>query len=92
MTFPLLLFALLAALLLGALFHVLRGGNGWRLLLYFMLSVFGFAAGQALSMWRGWRLLDFGALDIGAGAIGSLIFLIAGDWLSRGKPGGESGV
>jgi hypothetical protein len=83
MTLPLTLFALLIALLAGALFHILRGGSGWRLLLYFVLSVLGFAAGQALSMWRGWHLLTFGALDVGVGLIGNFIFLVAGDWLSR---------
>lgn len=83
MTLPLTLFALLIALLVGALFHILRGGSGWRLLLYFALSILGFAIGQALSMWRGWHLLTFGALDIGVGVIGSLIFLALGDWLSR---------
>lgn len=92
MTLPLLLLALLIALPLGALFHVLRGGNGWRLLLYLMLSVLGFAAGQALSMWRGWYLLRFGALEVGAGMIGSFIFLAAGDWLSRIETNGKSGV
>jgi len=79
----LILFALLIALLLGALFHILRGGNGWRLLLYLASSVIGFALGQGLSLWRGWRLLAFGALDVGAGIIGSFIFLALGDWLSR---------
>jgi len=83
MTIPLLLFALLIALLCGAVFHILRGGSGWRLLLYFSLSILGFALGQALSMWRGWYLLRFGALEIGVGLIGSLLFLAVGDWLSR---------
>lgn len=83
MTLPLALFALLIALLVGALFHVLRGGSGWRLLLYFAVSILGFAIGQVLSMWRGWHLITFGALDIGLGVIGSLILLALGDWLSR---------
>jgi hypothetical protein len=83
MTLPLLLFALLLALLCGALFHTLRGGSGWQLLLYLFMSVLGFAAGQGLSMWRGWHFLTFGALEIGAGLIGSLLFLALGDWLSR---------
>jgi hypothetical protein len=92
MTLPLALFALLIALLVGALFHVLRGGSGWRLLLYFALSILGFAVGQTLNMWRGWHLLTFGALDIGLGVIGSLIFLALGDWLSRFEGGDKSGV
>ncbi len=92
MTLPLVLFALLIVLLCGALFHILRGGSGWRLLLYFGLSALGFAAGQGVSMWRGWNLLMFGALDIGMGVIGSLIFLVLGDWLSRIDTTTESSV
>jgi hypothetical protein len=92
MTLPLLLLALLIALLCGAFFHILRGGSGWRLLLYFGLSVLGFAVGQAVSMWRGWHLFSFGALNIGVGVIGSLVFLVVGDWLSQIKSTGENGV
>jgi hypothetical protein len=83
MTLPLLLLALLITLLLGTLFNFLRGGNGWRLLLYFGLSALGFAAGQGLSMWRDWHLVSFGALDVGFSSIGSLLFMAVGDWLSR---------
>jgi hypothetical protein len=92
MTLPLILLALLIALLCGALFHILRGGNGWRLLLYFGLSALGFGVGQGVSMWRGWSLMMFGALDIGMGVIGSLIFLALGDWLSRVDTTNESSV
>jgi hypothetical protein len=92
MSLPLALFALLIALLCGALFHILRGGSGWRLLLYFGFSILGFAVGQGVSMWRGWYLLTFGALDIGTGVIGSLIFLALGDWLSRIEVNSENSV
>jgi hypothetical protein len=92
MTIPILLFGLLIAFLCGVLFHVLRGGSGWRLLLYFGLSALGFAVGQWISTARGWHVLMFGALDIGIGLSGSVVFLIAGDWLSRIEPKNESGV
>jgi hypothetical protein len=92
MTFPVLLFALLIALLCGVLFHILRGGSGWRLLLYFGLSTLGFAVGQGISVWRGWHLLMFGALDIGMGVIGSAVFLALGEWLSRIETTDESSV
>jgi hypothetical protein len=92
MTIPVLLFALLISLLCGALFHILRGGSGWRLLLYFGLSTLGFAVGQWISIARGWHLLMFGALDIGMGVIGSLVFLLLGDWLSRIETKKESSV
>jgi hypothetical protein len=92
MTLPTLLLALLIALLCGVLFHFLRGGSGWRLLLYLGLSTLGFAVGQWISMWRGWNLFMFGSLDIGMGVIGSVAILMLGEWLSRIEVQKESGV
>ena len=92
MTIPVLLFALLISLLCGTLFHILRGGGGWRLLLYFGLSTLGFAVGQWISFTRGWHLFMFGALDIGMGVIGSAVVLILGEWLSRIETKNQSGV
>ncbi len=83
MTLPSLLFALMLASLCGLLFHSLRGGTGWRLLLYISLSAIGFVLGQLVSTWRGWNLFTFGALDIGMGVIGSILFLLLGEWLIR---------
>jgi hypothetical protein len=92
MTIPMFLFALLIALLCGVVFHILRGGSGWRLLLYCGLSTLGFAVGQWISYARGWHLLMFGALDIGMGVIGSAAFLALGEWLSLIETKNESGV
>lgn len=92
MTLPSLLLALLIALLCGVLFHIVRGGSGWRLLLYLGLSTLGFALGQWISMWRGWNLFMFGSLDIGMGVIGSVAILVLGEWLSRIEMQKESGV
>jgi hypothetical protein len=91
MTLPAILFGLVVALLAGALFHALRGGDGWRLLLNLGLSTLGFALGQVAGMWCGFILYEFGTLDLGAGLIGSILILVLGDWLSRiemqNKPG-----
>jgi len=92
MTLPAILFATLIALIIGAVFHILRGGSGWRLILYFVLSVAGFAVGQIVGMWRGWNLLMLGSINLGMGMIGSLIFLSAGEWLSRIETRRESRV
>lgn len=92
MTLPAILFGLVAAFTAGALFHVVRGGSGWRLLFNLLLSALGFALGQAAGMWLGVVLYQFGVLDIGMGAAGSAALLILGDWLSRIKPTNESGV
>lgn len=86
MTIPAFLFALLIALLYGALYHLLRGGGFWRLLLFLSLSVFGFAAGHLVGLWRGWVFQPLGSLNLGMSTIGSILFLLAGDWLSRVEP------
>lgn len=83
MTLPSILFALLIALLYGALYHFFRDGGFWRLVLYLCLSVAGFAAGQALGFWLGWDFIALGLIDLGFSTLGSLIFLVIGDWLSR---------
>lgn len=83
MTIPTLLFGLLIAVLCGSLYHALRGGGGWRLLLYLGLSILGFAVGDFVSTWRAWNLYRFGPLDIGMGVAGSILFMALGEWLSR---------
>jgi hypothetical protein len=92
MTIPTLLFALLVALLYGALYHLLRGGGFWRLLLYLGLSVLGFVAGHLIGLWRGWIFLPLGSLNLGLSSAGSILILAIGDWLSRIEGGGKSKV
>ena len=83
MTLPTILLALLFALIYGALYHLLRGGGFWRLLLYLGLSVLGFAAGHLVGLWRGWIFFPLGSLNLGMSSAGSIIILVIGDWLSR---------
>ena len=92
MTLPSLLFALLIALLYGSLYHLIRGGGFWRLLLYLGLSVIGFAIGHLVGVWRGWIFIPLGSLNLGLSSIGSLIILVIGDWLSRIEVKPESTV
>ena len=83
MTLPTLLFAILIALFYGAVYHLIRGGGFWRLILFFGLSVFGFAIGHLIGLWRGWTFIPLGSLNFGLSSIGSVMVLILGDWLSR---------
>ena len=83
MTLPTIILGLICSLLIGALFHLWRDGGAGRLLVYLILSTAGFLAGQWLGGWRNWVLLPIGALDLGMGALGSLVLLIGGDWLSH---------
>lgn len=92
MTLPVLLLGLVIALLVGALYHSLRDGGGWRFLFYLALSTVGGAAGQWLGVMRGWSLYKIGALDIGLGLAGSITILLLGDWLSRIESKDQKGV
>ena len=83
MTIPTLLFAVVVALFYGAVYHLIRDGGFWRLILYFSLSVSGFALGHLIGLWRGWLFLPLGALNLGLSSLGSLLLLMLGDWLSR---------
>ncbi len=83
MTLPVVLLGLIIALLIGFIFHILRDGNGQRLLTYLGLSILGFSLAQWGSIAFGWRLYTFGALEIGIGVIGSILVLAGGDWLDR---------
>lgn len=49
----------------------------------FGLSILGFAFGQLIGMWQGWAFLMLGSLNLGMGSVGSLLVLVAGEWLSR---------
>jgi hypothetical protein len=92
MNLPSILFGLTAAFLLGALYHALRGGGGGRFLLNLLLSALGFALGQLVGWRFGFVLYAIGDLDIALGAIGSVLILVIGEWLSRIKPHEKSGV
>lgn len=83
LTLPTIIFGLVIALLLGALYLAIRGGGGWRLLLYFGLSIAGFAAGHLIGLFLGWNFVPIGSLHWEMGILGSALFMIVGEWLSR---------
>ncbi|HVF26046.1 MAG TPA: hypothetical protein VNA23_09165 [Anaerolineales bacterium] len=92
MTLPALLFSFLLALFYGAVYHLIRNGGFWRLILYFILSLIGFTLGHFFGLWRGWVFIPIGSLNLGMSSLGSLIILIFGDWLSRIETSRESKV
>lgn len=83
MTIPALIFALLLALLLGALYHLIRGGGSSHLLAYLLAGIVGFAVGYLVGQWREWVLFQFGPLDLGMCIAGGLACLILTDLLLR---------
>ncbi len=83
MTTPGYLLGFLVASLIGALFHLWRGGHIGRLLLFLVLSWAGFWAGHFLGNTLDFSLGRIGVLNIGAAILGCLIFLVLGNWLSK---------
>ena len=83
MSIPSFFLALIIASLLGALFHLWRGGGPSRILFYLVLAWLGFFAGHFLAVWRGWVLFPVGALNAGIASLGALIFLFVGEWLGK---------
>lgn len=90
-TIPSMMLGLVAALLIGAVFHLFLNGGLWRLILYLVLSVVGFSIGQLVGLWRNWILFPVGTLNLGMGIAGSLIILFVGYWLSLIRIRSESG-
>ena len=71
----------------GAGFHLWKGGGFARLLLYEILSGFGFWSGHNFSSYvMGWDFWKLGELHLGFAVLGSILFLVVGEWLSSIKP------
>lgn len=77
-----LLLGFIIAILLGALFHLWRGGSAGRLLLYLVLSITGFWIGQFAANFLNWNFDKLGQLHLGFSILGSLLILFFGHWLS----------
>ena len=82
MTFPALIFGILLAALFAAAFHFWRGDRLFRLFLFIIFSEIGFWVGHYVGAALGWTFAQVGPLNAGMGAIGSLVFLFVGRWLS----------
>jgi hypothetical protein len=89
MTLPTLIFGGLVATLYGAIFHLIRGGGLGKLLLYILLSWAGFFLGQYIGERTSWEFINIGALNLGIATITSVLFMIAGYWIFKGRPQSE---
>ncbi len=86
MNLPTFLLGLLISTLYGALFHLIRGGNFSRLLLYLVLSWIGFWSGQLIANQLNLTFLSIGSLHLGLATLGSLLLLLLGSWLTQSEP------
>lgn len=77
------LFAFALATLYGAAFHLWRGGNARRLLLYLLAGWLGFALGQGLGVLLTLDTLKIGQVHVFPATFGSGIALWAASLLAR---------
>lgn len=83
MTLPTLLLGAILATLYGALYHLVRNGGFRRLLLFIVLAWIGFITGQVAGAALNFTWFEIGALLTGSASLGSLVFLVVGDWLLK---------
>ena len=86
MTLPSLALGAIVATLLGASFHLWRGGGLGRLVLYLFLAWLGFWVGQILASQFDLAFFSIGPLYLGAGVLASLGLLFLGHWLLVVQP------
>jgi len=82
MTTPVLLFGIVISTLLGAAFHLWRGGGAGKLLLYLILGWLGFWGGHLVGNLIGWTFGSIGQLRLGMAILAGVAFLVIGHWLS----------
>jgi len=82
MTTPVLLFGIVISTLLGAAFHLWRGGGAGKLLLYLLLGWLGFWGGHIAGNLLGWTFGSIGQLRLGMAILTGVVFLGVGHWLS----------
>jgi hypothetical protein len=83
MTFPAIIFGFVLATIFGAVFHFWRGGSLKKLFLFIILAWLGFWVGHGIGTLLGLTFASTGPVNTGMAAIGSLVFLFIGEWLSR---------
>jgi hypothetical protein len=86
MTLPSFLLGATIATLLGAAFHLWRGGGLGRLILYLVLAWLGFWAGHFLASTLGFELFRVGPLFLSLAVPGSIGLLALGHWLLVVQP------
>jgi len=82
MSIPFFFLGLVLSTLYGALFHLWRGGNAGRLLLYLIVAWIGFWIGQLIGNMLNISFDTLGQLHVVSATLGSIVFLFVGYWLS----------
>ena len=85
MTTPAYLIAIIISTLYGAVFHLYKGGNASRLLLFLVSSWMGFIIGHNISPAVGASIYSIGPLNVGMASLGSGLAIVLAHWLAKRK-------
>jgi uncharacterized membrane protein YccC len=77
MTTPNLFLGALIALIIGLVFHFLRGGSFNRLLIHGITAIIAFFLGHFVGEWIHWHLWRYGTINFFPAILATLIGLIA---------------
>jgi hypothetical protein len=83
MTLPAILFGIVLSTTYGTAFHVWKAGSLKKLFLYVILSWLGFLIGHIAGGLLHWNFAAVGPINTGMATLGSAVFLVLGEWLSR---------
>jgi hypothetical protein len=81
MTIPAILFGVVLSSAYGTAFHFWKGGGMNKLFYYVILAWLGFWIGHFVGGLIGWSFAAIGPLNAGMATLGSLVVLVAGEWL-----------
>lgn len=82
---PSITFAFMLSTLLGAIFHLIAGGDARRLALFLLAGWVGFGLGQFVGITLGISAFNIGGLRIVAAVLGAIIALFATHFLTRNR-------
>ncbi|MHC1770711.1 MAG: hypothetical protein AB9907_03065 [Flexilinea sp.] len=83
MTFPAIIFSIIISSLYASVYHFIKGGNLFTLIIYIIVSVGGFFGGQYLADLLEISFFQLGTINFGVGSLCSLTLLFIGGWISR---------
>ena len=83
MTTPAYLISIILATLYGTVFHLYKGGDASRILLYVVSSWMGFIIGHNVSQIVGASIYSIGPLNAGMASLGSGLALFLAHWLAN---------
>jgi hypothetical protein len=83
MTIPAILFGIVLSTTYGTVFHLWKDGSLKKLILFIILAWLGFWAGHFFGGLMKWNFASVGPVNTGAATLGSALFLLVGEWLSR---------